>query len=297
MEFTQDDSVTTRELDSLFSFLTDTKNQESRKVIISRLLDLIPFGHHPMLHIESLSDPALRMVLREKYLKNLNEWKMLFDLKKALRRNQGELDLETGAFLVSRFSSRTVITPEDFSKKLDEMAGPLIERLIPFDSTEQEMRLEILRQYLFEDLQFRGNSENYYDPENSYITSVLETRLGIPVSLSVLVLLIGKRVDIPLSGVNLPGHFLVRLGNGSGHRLFMDPYNSGNILTEDECFHFLTWQGLEPSPGYLTGSGSMAIIKRMYRNLINFYSSDGNNRIEKNLRQQFSLLHESYTRS
>jgi len=295
MEFTHDDSVKTKELDSLFTFLTDTRNQESRKIIVTRLLELVPFGHHPIMYIETVNDPALRMILREKYVRNLNEWKMLYDLKKSLRKSRGEIDLETGAFLVSRFSTKTMMTPEIFRKKLDKLADPLRERLADFGNIEPELQLDILRQYIFEDCGFKGNSENYYDPENSYITSVLESGSGIPVSLSVLVLLIAKRVGIPLYGVNLPGHFLVRLGGNAANRLFMDPYNSGNILTEEECFHFLTWQGLEASPGYLAGSGSMAIIKRMYRNLINFHASNGNNRIEKNLRHQFSLLHESYT--
>ena len=284
-----------QEITMLFTFLVDTKSLESRKFILKRLLQLIPAGHHPVLYIEKVDDPHLRMLLREKYSRNLNELKLVYDVKRALKAGKGDIDLETGAFLLSRLGDRYSITPDEFASRLNAIAFPLRARLEQGSGDHGE-KLETLRQYLFEELGFRGNTDNYYDPENSYLTRVLETRKGIPVSLSVLVLLIASRLDLPIRGVNLPGHFLLRY-QADGFSAFLDPFNGGSLLSEEECLQFLTWQGLEPSPAYLTPSGSLAIVKRMYRNLINYYSSRGEVRMEKVLRHHFSLLHDVYTRS
>lgn len=274
----------------------DTKSLDSRKFILKRLLRLIPMGHHPLLYIEQMDDPSMRMLLREKYSRNLNELKLVYDVKRALKKGRGDMDLETGAFLLSRIGDRYNITPESFAERLDNLASPIRDRFLEIDENDHGGRLEAFRSYIFDELGFRGNTDNYYDPENSYLTRVLDTRTGIPVSLSVLVLLLAKRLNLPIRGVNLPGHFLIKY-TAPGFSAFMDPFNAGSLLTEEECFQFLTWQGLDPSPGYLAPSGSLAIIKRMYRNLINYHSSRGDVRMEKILRHHFSLLHDVYTRS
>ena len=87
-------------------------------------------------------------------------------------------------------------------------------------------RIDLFREYLFREKSFKGNTEDYYNPENSYLTSVLDSGKGIPVSLSVLAILVARRVDLPLEGVNLPGHFIVRY-DSPDLRLFLDPFNEG----------------------------------------------------------------------
>ena len=72
-------------------------------------------------------------------------------------------------------------------------------------------RLRALCDVLFAELGFRGNEEAYYDPRNSFLNEVLERRLGIPISLSVLLIEVGRRVGVPLHGVGLPRHFMVKL--------------------------------------------------------------------------------------
>jgi regulator of sirC expression with transglutaminase-like and TPR domain len=93
---------------------------------------------------------------------------------------------------------------------------------------EHAERLFLFKKYVFEELGFRGNTENYYDPENSYLTRVLETRRGIPVSLSVLCLLLARRVQFPLSGVNLPGHFILKY-QSAGYVMYMDSNRLSHI--------------------------------------------------------------------
>ncbi|HTM62429.1 MAG TPA: tetratricopeptide repeat protein [Burkholderiales bacterium] len=102
--------------------------------------------------------------------------------------------------------------------------------LMPATSAPEE-RVAVLNQFLFEDLGFRGNTEEYYDPRNSYLNDVLDRKVGIPISLSVVYMAVGRRVGLPLEGVSFPGHFLVRLRMRAGV-LVLDPFTGGAPQSE-----------------------------------------------------------------
>jgi regulator of sirC expression with transglutaminase-like and TPR domain len=89
-----------------------------------------------------------------------------------------------------------------------------------------EDRVIALNEFLFADLGFSGNADDYYDPRNSYLNEVIDRRKGIPLTLSVLYMEIGRRIDLPLEGVSFPGHFLVRLPMRGG-TLVLDPFSGG----------------------------------------------------------------------
>lgn len=89
-----------------------------------------------------------------------------------------------------------------------------------------------LIEFIHEDEKFSGNVRDYYDPENSYLNRVLEHRAGIPITLALIHIGLGERLDIPVYGVNFPGHFLVKYGNEK--RLLVDPF-AGRILSEPDC--------------------------------------------------------------
>jgi regulator of sirC expression with transglutaminase-like and TPR domain len=96
---------------------------------------------------------------------------------------------------------------------------------IPIGATPEE-RVIALNEFLFADLGFSGNVDNYYDPRNSYLNEVIDRRKGIPLTLSVLYIEIGRRIELPLAGVSFPGHFLVRLPMRGG-TLVLDPFVGG----------------------------------------------------------------------
>jgi regulator of sirC expression with transglutaminase-like and TPR domain len=81
---------------------------------------------------------------------------------------------------------------------------------------------------------FRGNTENYHDPRNSFFNDVLERRVGIPITLSAVYLEVARRVSFPTFGVGMPGHFLLKYGDRT-QEFFLDPFNGGQILTRDDC--------------------------------------------------------------
>ncbi|MFQ5856993.1 MAG: SirB1 family protein [Anaerolineae bacterium] len=93
--------------------------------------------------------------------------------------------------------------------------------------------IEVLNDHLFSELGFVGNREDYYNPRNSFLNDVLERRTGIPITLSVVYIEVGRRLDLPIQGVGLPGHFIVRYDGAEP--AFIDPFNAGERLTEADC--------------------------------------------------------------
>lgn len=144
-----------------------------------------------------------------------------------------------------------------------------------------EERVVALNAYLFDELGFAGNTDDYYDPRNSYLNEVLERRTGIPITLSVLYLEIGRRVGLTLEGVSFPGHFLVRMPLRGG-TLVLDPFAGGEPQSADDLRerlrrvvparatggHFPAGLPLEP---FLEPASKRQILARVLRNLKGIY--------------------------
>lgn len=95
-------------------------------------------------------------------------------------------------------------------------------------------RLDALRGYLFDELGFRGNVEQYDDPRNSFLNDVLARRTGVPLSLSIIFVEAARHAGFEASGIALPGHFVVRVAF-DGRRILVDPFHGGGVITEDDC--------------------------------------------------------------
>jgi len=132
---------------------------------------------------------------------------------------------------------------------------------------------DALNRLLFEDYGLRGNERDYYDPRNSFLHEVLERRLGIPITLSVIYMDVGARAGITVHGVGLPGHFVVRLERGGAAHL-LDPFHGGRRLTEDDCrglVERLSGGQLRLDPSHLHAVTPHTILIRMLRNLKGAY--------------------------
>ncbi len=137
-------------------------------------------------------------------------------------------------------------------------------------------RLTALNRFMYEELGFAGNSDDYDDPRNSYINDVLDRRLGIPISLAVIQMELAKHLNVPLYGVSFPGHFLLRMSFDSG-LLVLDPFNRGRPVGADElkeraAAHF---GGKKPDDQalmeILEPASPRAIVIRILRNLSGLY--------------------------
>ena len=129
--------------------------------------------------------------------------------------------------------------------------------------------LDALRSVLVEEENFRGNTNSYYDPQNSFLNKVLDRRVGIPISLSIVWIEVGRRAGIPIEGVNLPGHFVVRLLDRHEPTL-IDPFCGGMVLTASECEGRLRQtqgEGWRLSPEDLVAAGPKQILVRVLNNL------------------------------
>ncbi len=133
--------------------------------------------------------------------------------------------------------------------------------------------LNCLREVLFVQEGLRGNVEDYYDPRNSYLNDVLDRKLGIPISLSLIYIEVARRIDFPVFGVGFPGHFIVKY-QGEDRDLLIDPFNGGRILTESQCQELLdrVYGGaVSVQPSFLQTMGKKAMISRMLFNLKGIY--------------------------
>lgn len=176
-------------------------------------------------------------------------------------------DLEKGAFLIARYAYPG-LDVNAYVRKLDAIAEEVLDRMGTRVSGEETVKT--LGRYLFTEQGFRGNTKNYYEPDNSYLNRVVDRRTGIPISLSVFYLLIGKRLNLPVHGIGMPGHFLVKY-EAERYRMFVDCFNAGALLTEKDCQRFLMQAGYGFEEKYLQHSSSRAILARMLKNLIAVY--------------------------
>lgn len=154
-----------------------------------------------------------------------------------------------------------------YLSKLDDFAEELAPRLE--SATTLQARATELGHYLFEELGFAGNTANYYDARNSFLHEVLDRRLGIPISLSVLAIAVGERCGLTVLGVGLPGHFIAKVIDGDEEVLF-DPFHGGALLTPDGCSELVgtvVGQPFLASPANLRATPPGVIATRMLNNL------------------------------
>jgi regulator of sirC expression with transglutaminase-like and TPR domain len=159
--------------------------------------------------------------------------------------------------------------------RLDDLAERVKRRV--GDDARMASLISAVREVLYKEEGFRGNEKDYYDARNSYLNQVLERRLGIPITLSLLFMEVGRRAGLPLAGVGFPGHFLVKLELGYGRELYIDAYNEGELLSADECkarFRHLV-HGREFDGRFLQSVPPRQLLARMLHNLKKIYVEQG----------------------
>lgn len=121
---------------------------------------------------------------------------------------------------------------DTYTQMLDDMAEDI--RSMIQGVTAPRTILNNISYYLFEIEGFRGNSDNYYDPRNCYLNEVLDRKLGIPITLSILYIEVARRLGLPVFGVGLPGHYIVKYEDQE-HEIFIDPFNEGKEMSRQDC--------------------------------------------------------------
>lgn len=178
----------------------------------------------------------------------------------AVNRPETQVDLAEACFLVAQH-----IYPElDLGAEM---------RRIDAIAVRCPASFEGLCRYLFEELELTGNTQRYDDPRNSFLNEVLDRRLGLPITLSILTMEVGRRAGVPIVGIGMPAHFVVR--HEADPQVYMDPFAGGEILTAKGCrdrFHEIVGDDVPFDPAWLTPVAPLDIIGRVLANLKDVYT-------------------------
>jgi len=195
-----------------------------------------------------------------------------------LARDDARIDLAHACLMIAE-DAYPGLDVARYLGEIERMAMRLRARM-PETSAAEE-RVLTLNRFLFEELGYHGNTEEYYDPRNSYLNDVIDRRTGIPITLSVLYMAVGRRAGLPLEGVSFPGHFLVRLRLRAGV-LVLDPFAAGASQSEAQLRQRLqrvippgATGGLPaselPLDQFLEAATNRQILARVLRNLKAIY--------------------------
>lgn len=204
---------------------------------------------------------------------NLMDSATLERFEKIIRGPEQDIDLAEAALLIAA-DEYPGLDVERYLRRIDELSRAAQGRL-PDDAGLEET-IVALNQFLFTEQGFAGNTRDYYDPRNSFLNEVLDRRLGIPITLSILYMEVGRRLGLSLEGVSFPGHFLVKFSTREGD-VVLDPFYGGVPLTEEDLIDRLEeayGEGSAPRdalPRLLTAAGKKEILVRMLRNLKGIY--------------------------
>ena len=187
-------------------------------------------------------------------------------------RPDDEIDLGQAALLIAA-PEYPELDIEAARRQLDDLATAAEPALAGF--VDGTARAAALLQYLVDEQGFRGNTDDYDDPRNSFLNEVLARRLGIPISLSVVAIEVARRLSVPLRGVSFPGHFLLRADGKQS--VLIDPF-TGRAMTVGGLSELLArvyGQRRQPRPEEVQAASKHAILSRMLANLRNLYQQRG----------------------
>jgi regulator of sirC expression with transglutaminase-like and TPR domain len=176
-------------------------------------------------------------------------------------------DLEQGAWKLAQ-TQFPDINVAGYQALLDSFAGDLRESIE--GGSKPEKILGALNHYLFDELGFIGNEEQYYDPDNSYLNRVLDRRMGNPISLCLVYLLLARRLRLPVTGIGLPGHFVCRYQSSSAE-IFIDAFNRGKLLNKADCVQYLLQSNYSVREDYLAPVSPRRLLLRICGNLHQIY--------------------------
>jgi regulator of sirC expression with transglutaminase-like and TPR domain len=191
---------------------------------------------------------------------------------------QPEIDLARACLMIAE-DAYPGLDVEHYLAEIEGLGARLRARLR--EDAGAEARVVALNEFLFQDLGYWGNAEDYYDPRNSYLNDVLERRTGIPITLSILYMELAQRIGLACEGVSFPGHFLVRVGIRGGV-LILDPFAGGAPQSEPELRERLqrvipedaaAGVGIADLPldQFLEPASKRQILGRLLRNLKGIY--------------------------
>lgn len=255
-----DVAIDNRELQALVSLL-ETESSERLTLLVDQMRSfpdewLERLG--TVLTADSAADAYLNLVLAERdaphIVAGLSGWVA------------AGANLEDGVLLVAR-SGYPRLALETVRDSLDAIAGD-IEPELPSGGGPRAIRH--VASVLHDRYRFHGNETDYYDPDNTYLNRVLANHAGLPISLSILWILLGMRLDLPISGISLPSHFIASLATITGP-IYFNPFCDGEIMSIQDVMNVVSATGRAFYPNQLRPATPPQIVQRMFNNLLHSY--------------------------
>lgn len=233
--------------------------------------DLKKLGKEGDASLDVLRAEAKRLELKAKRIRQLakrvHEHQVQVELSKALQGKKEGLDLVHAALLIARLDNEE-IRAETYLQQMSRMEQKLKAKL-PKDADEKT-KLKTLNEYFVQDRGFHGSRSEYYHRSNSYLNEVLDDREGLPLTLAIVYLELGRRINLNVEGVALPGHFVVRHVPKKGKPTLIDVFEGAKIMTRQEAIEKVeTISGLKFDEEYLKAVQNRDVIVRMLYNLMN----------------------------
>ncbi|MBD2363959.1 SirB1 family protein [Anabaena minutissima FACHB-250] len=187
-----------------------------------------------------------------------------------IQHSDEHIDLAKAALYIAK-EEYPYIDIEEYLNVLDTMAEEVQERL---PSSRYPLRIiQTINEYLYDDLGFDGNQSNYYDPCNSFLNDVIDQRTGIPITMALVYLEIARRIDFPMAGIGMPGHFLIRPAIPD-MEIFVDAFNRGEVMFAQDCQERLNQmfqQNVTLRPEFLATVSKRQFLGRILANLKYIY--------------------------
>jgi regulator of sirC expression with transglutaminase-like and TPR domain len=239
-----------------------------------RLEPLVKAG---MAAVEPLREQA-RKIEREaqslrKLAASLERQAAVDELASILKQDEERVDLLKAALVVAKLDNAEIDVAA-YCDEVDRMAEEIRKQLKK--SADDEAKVAALNKYLFVENGYHGSRRDYYSRSNSYLNEVIDDREGLPITLAVLYIEVGRRLGLKLEGVGLPGHFLAGLVAKNGELRYLDPFEGGAKLTEaDAVIRAREITGHAPTSAQLQPTTKKAIVLRMLENLLGLANDDG----------------------
>ncbi len=193
------------------------------------------------------------------------------EFRQAVDRGEDKIDLGRAALTIA-LSDYPDLDIAAYLARIDQLAVEVTQRCD--GSAEVYNSIAALNYVLFQQYGFRGNSDDYYDPKNSFLNEVIERKTGIPITLSILYMEVAQRVGLAIEGVGFPGHFLVKHAQ-NGVEIVIDPFQQGDIKSREDLTRMLggLYGGtVEFHDEYLKPASKKEILRRMLGNLKGIYA-------------------------
>lgn len=265
-----------REINALITLLGDD-DLKVKNIAQQKLLELGEPAQQTLRQVAFSDSDGRTRIAAQALLEGFRLERLAQDFNKINR--VSDFDLESACFILAKIEYPE-LDIQQYVNKIDQLALETERRLYGIQGERD--KVEVINHFLFDEKGFHGNEKSYYEPENSYINKVLDRQTGIPISLSAIYLFLAGRLNLPVCGVGFPGHFLLKYRSNS-RPFFIDAFNSGQIISQQECEHFLRKRGYAFHPYYLNTSESRDILARMIKNLVLIY-------LQKNQQNKINTL-------